>query len=168
MVQRDGQYKERSVCRGGIHRRATCDRIKLSKSKVQSVYHSANPISFPSQAHQINSSSSSLTSVTVVASVAAGWGDMLLLSSSRLFWHVTRTPSVFTPAIPRRRCVWPSPVPVPAPINGVSPRPESTRKSRNMLSSVVLTFCRGSHAGCEKRRGARSNTWVCVGAGNRV
>jgi hypothetical protein len=109
-------------------------------------YHSANPVSLPYQAHQIRSSSS-LASVTVVGTAGV----------SGLVWQLTRTPSVLTPAAPRRRGL-PS-----RPIDSAPPRPESTRKSCNMLSSDVQTFCRGTHAGCEKRRGARSSTCVCVG-----
>jgi hypothetical protein len=119
-------------------------------------YHSANPISLPSQAHQI-SSSSSLASVIVIAGAAAGWD----VRSSGLVWQVTRTPSVLMLAAPRRRGL-PSPL-----VDATPPRPESTRKSCSMFSSDVLTFCRGSHAGCEKPRGARSNTCVCVAAANR-
>jgi hypothetical protein len=85
----------------------------------------------------------------------------MLPLSSGLLWQPTRTPSVLPPpAPPRRRGGLPSPsVDAAAP-----PRPESARNPRSMLSNDVQTFCRGSHAGCKKRRGARSSTCVCVGA----
>ena len=136
-----------------------CTFKKKSKNQNQS-YHSANPISLPSYAHQI-SLSSSLASIVVVVGTAAATGWDVPLSSLGLFWHVTRTPSVLMRATPRHRALPPSP-----PSTAASPRPESMRKSCNVLSSIVLTFCRGSHTGCEKPQGARSKTWVCVGAAN--
>jgi len=145
----------------GARTRQRIAQIALSKIKNQS-YHSANPISLPSHAHQISSSSSLASAVLVVGTVAAtGWDVLSSLSEPELFWHVTRTPSVLMRPTPRRRTL-----PLSPPVDAASPRPESTRKSCNVLSSVVLTFCRGSHAGCEKPRGARSKTCVCVGAVN--
>ena len=116
-------------------------------------YHSANPVNLPFQLHQISSSSSSLTSDRSVST--------LLRLSSGPVWQVTRTPSVLTPAGAARRRGLPFPT---VNTSSPSPRPESTTKSRSVLSSDALAFCRGSHAGCEKRRGARSRTCVCVGA----
>ena len=143
----------------GARTRQRIAQIALSKIKNQS-YHSANPISLPSHAHQI-SSSSSLASVAIVVGTVAATGCDVPPSLSELFWHVTRIPSVLMLPTPRRRAL-----PLSPPADAASPRPESTRKSCNVLSSVVLTFCRGSHAGCEKPRGARSITCVCVGAVN--
>ena len=127
-------------------------RIIYTESEIP-CYHSANPVNLPFQLHQIGSSSSSLTSDRS--------GSTLFRLSSGLDWQVTRTPSVLTPVdAPRRRGL-------PFPIVDASlppQRPESMTKSRNVLSSDALALCRGSHAGCEKRRGARSRTCVCVGA----
>ena len=120
-------------------------------------YHSANPINLPFQLHQIGSSSSSLTSDRS--------GSALFRLSSGPDWQVTRTPSVLTPVdAPRRRGL-----PFPTVDASLPPqRPESMTKSRSILSSDALALCRGSHAGCEKRRGARSRTCVCVGAANNL
>ena len=117
-------------------------------------YHSVNPVSLPSQAHQI-SSSSSLASVAVIETGLVG-RDMLF---SGLVWQPMRTPSVLTPAAPRGRGLPSFPI-----VDSALTRPESTRKSRNIASMDLQTFCRGSHVGCEKRRGARSSMCVCVGA----
>jgi hypothetical protein len=117
-------------------------------------YHSVNPVSLPSQAHQI-SSSSSLASVAVIETGLVG-RDMLF---SGLVWQPMRTPSVLTLAAPRGRGLPSFPI-----VDSALTRPESTRKSRNIASMDLQTFCRGSHVGCEKRRGARSSMCVCVGA----
>jgi len=132
--------------------------IALSRIKNLS-YHSANPISLSSHAHQI-SSSSSLASVVVVAwTVAAtGWDApssllelFLACDEDTLRFNASdSTPSYFA-AVSSRRCV---------------AKAKIDEEILQHFVSVVLTFCCGSHAGCEVPRCAQSRTWVCVGAAN--
>jgi len=96
----------------GARTRQRIAQIALSKIKNQS-YHSANPISLPSHAHQISSSSSLASTVLVVGTVAAtGWDVPSSLSEPEpcdedtlRFDAADSTPSRFTVVSSYRRCV---------------------------------------------------------------
>ena len=126
-------------------------------------YQSANPTIFPSHAHQISSSSSSISASTPpsspCSSIPAWPAVRCARSNADPPRQPTHTPSVRTPA---RGFPFPCPLPVARSWDGTARASSSAAASA--VSSARVRFWRAAQAGCANRRGARRKMCVWVGA----